>query len=108
MNDFDHFVAGLDDLEEVGTDRLRDRVRRDGVCMWLRTAVDGPEWSGDDRADRETAARYCAECPVTGECTELEFRTAGLATSGVWGFLPEDERRTAYLAWLSRREGGQR
>lgn len=108
MNRFDHFVAGLDDLEEVPTDRLRDRVRQDGLCMWVRTATDGPEWSGDDRTDRATAARYCAKCPVAGECTELEFRTAGFATSDVWGLLPTEQRRVAYLAWLERRDGGTR
>lgn len=108
MSEFDPFVAGLDDLAAIPTDRLRDRVRQDGVCMWVRATADGPEWSGDERADRAVAASYCARCAVAAECAEWEFRTAGFATSNVWGLLPTEQRRVAYLAWLERREGGTR
>ena len=35
--------------------------------------------------DRALKARMWAGCPVQRECLELEFRTAGAATTGVWG-----------------------
>jgi WhiB family transcriptional regulator, redox-sensing transcriptional regulator len=64
--------------------------------------------AGDNVTDRELAAKICADCPVADECLELEFRTTGLITLGVWGALAEDDRQAAYLAWVQRRDGGRR
>ena len=104
----DGIAANLDPMERVPTDALYRSVSRDGACGWVRTTGEEPQWTGDDAADRELTAPICGRCPVQRECLELEFRTAGCATAGVWGPLPEHERRTAYLAWADRRDGGQR
>ncbi|WP_158881163.1 WhiB family transcriptional regulator [Amycolatopsis anabasis] len=105
---YEEVAARLDHLEGVPTGALFDLVTDRGACMWVAVGADEPDWTGDDATDRELAARICAGCPVRDECLELEFRTAGFATLGVWGALAEDDRRAAYLAWLLRREGGQR
>jgi WhiB family redox-sensing transcriptional regulator len=82
--------------------------------MSLDRLAQEPDWSGDDLADREIAARICAGCPVRLECLELELRTSGDATLGVWGALPAEDVRALYPVWLSRRpgdraaEGGER
>ncbi|MBV8993228.1 MAG: WhiB family transcriptional regulator [Pseudonocardiales bacterium] len=111
MNDeefFEDVAAQLDHLEGVPTGTLFNLVRHRGACMWIAVGADEPAWTGDDATDRELAASICAGCPVRPECLELEFRTAGFGTFGVWGALAEDDRRTAYLAWLQRREGDRR
>ena len=111
MNDekiFEEVAARLDDLEGVPIGALFDLVTREGACMWIYVGTKEPTWTGNKVTDRELAATICAGCPVTDECLELEFRTAGLTTLGVWGALAEDDRRAAYLAWLQRREGGRR
>lgn len=104
----EHVAADLDTVECVSTDALVQRVSHDGACGWVRTTGVEPAWTGEDRADRELAAPICAGCPVGRECLELELRTAGYATAGVWGLLPEEDRRAVYLAWSDRRDGGQR
>jgi WhiB family transcriptional regulator, redox-sensing transcriptional regulator len=111
MNDeksFEDIAARLDDLEEVPIETLFDLVTREGTCMWIDAGIKEPMWMGVKASDRELAVHICAGCLVTDECLELEFRTAGFTTLGVWGALAEDDRRTAYLAWLQRREGGRR
>lgn len=111
MNDeefFEEVAARLDDLQEVPTELLFELVTREGACMWIDVGTAAPMWTGDKVTDRELAATICEGCPVADECLELEFRTAGLITLGVWGALAEDDRQAAYLAWLQRREGGQR
>jgi WhiB family redox-sensing transcriptional regulator len=75
--------------------------------MWVDASTEKPTSTGGKTTDRELAASICAGCPVTGECLELEFRTAGSTTLGVWGALAEEDRRAAYLAWLQRRDGDQ-
>ena len=110
MNDeeiFEEVAARLNDLEGAPLVSLSDLVRREGACMWIDVGTEEPTWMGDKATDRELAAAICAGCPVPDECLELEFRTAGFSTLGVWGALAEDDRRTAYLAWLQRREGGE-
>ncbi|WP_246127537.1 WhiB family transcriptional regulator [Amycolatopsis rhizosphaerae] len=94
----------LDRYEQVPDDVLTDIVNRDGACMWLYTNGMVPEWSCDDRTDRQLAAGICADCPVRLPCLELELRTAGLFTLGVWGALSEEDRRALYPVWLARRE----
>jgi WhiB family redox-sensing transcriptional regulator len=63
---------------------------------------DEPAWRDEPLTDRELAARLCAGCPVRDECVELELRTAGAATVGVWGGLAEDDRRELHRHWLQR------
>jgi len=111
MNDFlDDLAADLDRFEHVPDDVLLDIVTRDGRCMWLYSIGEEPDWSGDDRTDRDLAARVCAGCPVQRQCLELELRTAGLATHGVWGALSDEDRKALFPRWLIRRKtnGGER
>ncbi len=111
MNDeefFEEVAARLNHLEGVPIEQLSDLVRREGACMWIDVGAEEPMWTGDKMTDRQLAAIICAGCPVADECLELEFRTAGPASLGVWGALDEDDRQAAYLAWLQRREGGRR
>ena len=110
MNDEESFevAARLDDLEKVPIRTLVDLVTREGACMGIDVGITEPMWTGVTASDRELAVHICAGCLVTDECLELEFRTAGFTTLGVWGALAEDDRRAAYLAWLQRREGGRR
>ncbi|MCP3803887.1 WhiB family transcriptional regulator [Allokutzneria sp. A3M-2-11 16] len=111
MNEHEEFAdevaAGWDRFADASTGELRDAVSRDGLCQWLYTSGQAPEWSGDDRADRLKTARICAECPVSAECLEWELRTAGETTSGIWGVLDEDDRRRVFLSWADRRGGGE-
>ncbi|RLK60401.1 WhiB family transcriptional regulator [Actinokineospora cianjurensis] len=88
----------LDRLRWVPTSVLDAVVRRDGDMK-------EPDWSG---TDREVAARLCAECPVRDECLELELRTAGEATAGVFGGLGDEDRRALYPHWLRRGERVER
>jgi len=69
-------------------------VRRDGLCLW---AV--PPVPDEPMTDRELAALHCAGCPVQDECLESELRTAGPRTVGVWGAMPEDDRRALHPLW---------
>lgn len=111
MNDeefFEEVAARLDDLEGAPIVTLSDLVTREGACMWIDVGTEKPTWMDDKTTDRELAANICAGCPVADECLELEFRTAGFTTLGVWGALAENDRRAAYLAWLQRRDGGRR
>jgi WhiB family redox-sensing transcriptional regulator len=62
-----------------------------------------PEWTGDALTDRELAARICADCPVRSECLELQLRTSGDHTLGVWGALHVEDLRAVYPVWRSRR-----
>ncbi|HEX3779685.1 MAG TPA: WhiB family transcriptional regulator [Pseudonocardiaceae bacterium] len=94
----------LDRLRWVPTAVLDGIVRRDGLCFWAYPEGDPPELTGADQPDRELAFRYCAGCPVRDECLELELRTAGENTVGVWGAMTEDDRRALYPHWLQRGE----
>jgi WhiB family transcriptional regulator, redox-sensing transcriptional regulator len=89
----------LDRLRWVPTDVLRDVVTSDGACM--TPSEGGPP---DARDDREFAKLLCGGCPVQDECLELELRTAGVDTVGVWGGLTDDDRRALYPLWLRRGE----
>jgi WhiB family redox-sensing transcriptional regulator len=101
---FEDIAAGLDLQADVPDDVLWERVTTDGECMRLYVTGQAPEFSGDVHSDRELAARVCAGCPVRGECLEVEFRTAGHLSLGVWGALNEEDRRAVYPLWLARRE----
>jgi WhiB family redox-sensing transcriptional regulator len=110
MTDYDYteMAARLDRYADVPGDVLREVVTRDGLCFWAFDRTDMPELSGEDSPDRELAARMCAGCPVIDECRELELRTAGPGTVGVWGALPDTDRRALYPVWLRRRGGEAR
>ncbi|WP_156757280.1 WhiB family transcriptional regulator [Actinokineospora pegani] len=92
----------LDRLRWVPSELLRDVVVDQGACM----APGGDEPVAG--SDRELAARVCAGCPVVDECLELELRTGGPETVGVWGGLSEDERRALRPHWLRRGERVER
>jgi len=94
----------LDRLRWVPRDVLGQIVMRDGLCVQAYTEGDPPQLTGDSTPDREQARRLCAGCPVQDECLELELRMAGEQTTGVWGALPEDDRRVLYPHWRQRGE----
>ena len=101
---FTDIAVRLDGMRPVPCGVLSTLVTRDGACMSLTAGPDEPEWTTHESTDREVAAQICAGCPVRDACLELEFRTAGPATLGVWGALGEDDQRAAYLAWSQRRD----
>lgn len=92
----------LDRLRWVPGADLAELVWREGTCLWV--CADEPSWHGEELTDRQLAAWLCAGCPVQDECLELELRTAGEHTVGVWGALAEDDRRAVYPHWLERGE----
>jgi WhiB family transcriptional regulator, redox-sensing transcriptional regulator len=94
----------LDRLRWVPRDVLAEIVTDQGECAWEYTHGDPPRLTGHDALDRQLAARLCARCPVQDECLELELRTAGEQTLGVWGALAEDDRRTLHPYWRQRGE----
>lgn len=107
-NYYEAVAAELDRYANVPDEVLLEIVTRDGACMWLwANENDGPEWEDEEITDREAAARLCVDCPVRGVCLELELRTAGEDTVGVWGGLSQDDRRQVFRAWRARREGGE-
>lgn len=100
-DEYTEMAAQLDRLSAASDDVLSDVVSRDGLCWWAFDRGGFPE-AGTDRA---TAARLCAGCPVMDECLELDLRTAGPDTVGVWGGLPDTDRRTLFPVWVRRRGG---
>ncbi|MGQ0842260.1 WhiB family transcriptional regulator [Actinokineospora sp.] len=92
----------LDSLRWVPTGVLGDIAVRDGACMAAYAAGDPPGWLGHEQPDRALAARLCAGCPVQDQCLELELRTAGEDTVGVWGALSEVDRRALLGYWRQR------
>ena len=94
----------LDRLRWMPQAALGELVMAHGACMWAYAACEPPQLTGIDTPDRELAARLCAGCPVQDECLELELRMAGPATTGVWGALPQDDRRALYPYWRQRGE----
>jgi WhiB family redox-sensing transcriptional regulator len=95
---YEAIAAHLDWWRQVPTDVLSDVVTRRGLCLWL---AQEPDW--DAPSDRELAAQLCAGCPVIDQCRELDLRTAGAGTTGVWGALAEDDRRVLHRVWQRRR-----
>jgi WhiB family transcriptional regulator, redox-sensing transcriptional regulator len=94
----------LDRLRWVPISVLGQIMMRDGLCLRAYAEGDPPQLTGLDTPDRELAWRLCAGCPVQDECLELELRMAGEQTTGVWGALPEDDRRALYPYWRQRGE----
>lgn len=97
--DYDAMAAQLDHWRQVPADVLAHVVMDQGLCWWGLWPAQEPDW--DD--DRDLAARLCAGCPVIDQCLELELRTAGTDTTGVWGGLAEDDRRALHPIWRRRR-----
>jgi len=101
MNRLIDIAWRLDRLRWTPAAVLSGIVTRDGACMW--PVSDGPpDWLDLPMTDHMLAARICAACPVQDECLELELRTAGANTLGVWGALAEDDRRALHPLWLAR------
>jgi WhiB family transcriptional regulator, redox-sensing transcriptional regulator len=94
----------LDRLRWVPRDLLNKIVKRDGTCAWTYTNGDPPQLTSNSLSDPELALWLCGHCPVRDECLELELRTAGEQTAGVWGGLNEDDRRALYPHWRQRGE----
>ena len=103
--DLDAIAAKLDRLRPLPDDVLTEIVTEDGLCLWAFAREDIPEMTGQAAADRQLAGWLCAGCPVRDQCLELDLRTAGAATVGVWGALTEDDRRALYPVWSARRAG---
>ncbi len=93
----------LDHLRWASSDSLTEIVRSHGACMQLIPSEE-PPWLDEPQSDRNLAAQLCAGCPVQEECLELELRTSGEHTVGVWGALTEDDRRAVHAHWLRRGE----
>jgi WhiB family redox-sensing transcriptional regulator len=100
--DYDALAAELDRWQEVPTEVLRNVVMRRGLCLWGLWPAQEPDW--DIPSDRELAARLCAGCPVIDQCLELDLRTAGASTTGVWGALPGEDRRALHRVWQRHRQ----
>ena len=101
---FADIAAALDRYADVPDDTLLEIVTSDGACMYLHAHDETPSFTGDDLTDRELATQVCASCLVCSECLELELRTAGPFTVGVWGAIPEDHRKEIYPLWAVRRQ----
>ncbi|MBA0127912.1 WhiB family transcriptional regulator [Haloechinothrix sp. YIM 98757] len=101
---FDALVFKLAKFRHVPDEVLAEVVTRDGLCFWVFDREEIPELSGDEDADRALAAWLCAGCPVMDECLELELRTGGPSTVGVWGGMADQDRRVLYPIWRWHRD----
>jgi WhiB family redox-sensing transcriptional regulator len=114
--DYDEITARLDRWRPVPTEELTTVVVRRGLCLWGLWPAQEPDWDEVAPSDPELAARLCTGCPVITQCLELELRTTGASTTGVWGATCEDDRRALHHIWRQRRhpqaprdqEGGPR
>ena len=97
-------AARLDRLQHVPTEVLTTIVVRRGLCLWGLWPEVEPDWEDCAPSDRALAERLCEGCPVIDQCLELDLRTAGASTTGVWGALPEDDRRALHRVWQHRRQ----
>ena len=97
--DYDAIAARLARWRQVPTDVLTTVVLRGGLCFWSLWPSEEPDWGDCAPSDRLLAARLCAGCPVIDQCRELDLRTAGGDTTGVWGALAEDDRRALHPIW---------
>ncbi len=97
-------AARLDRLQQVPTDVLTTVVVRRGLCLWGLWPAKEPDWEDCAPSDRALAERLCDGCPVIDQCLELELRTAGASTTGVWGALAEDDRRALHRVWQRQQQ----
>lgn len=100
----DERVLKLAKLRHVPDDVLAELVSMYGSCFWQFDDEEMPDLSGESDADRQLAAYLCRDCPVQDVCLELELRSAGEETVGVWGALSEQDRRALYPLWRWHRE----
>ncbi|RRO20005.1 WhiB family transcriptional regulator [Saccharopolyspora rhizosphaerae] len=96
----------LDRLRWAPTELLGVHVRGNGLCM--TEFPDEPVWQDQCLTDRELAGAMCQGCPLVDECLELELRTGGADTLGVWGGMSADDRRELHPHWLRRGERAER
>ena len=102
--DYAAMAARLDRLEAVPTEVLTNVVALNGLCLLDLWPEIEPDWDGCAPSDRALAQRLCEGCPVIDQCLELELRTAGANTTGVWGATCDDDRRALHRVWQRRRE----
>lgn len=97
-------AARLDRLEKVPTDVLTHVVALNGLCLLDLWPEVEPDWNDCAPSDRALAQRLCVGCPVIDQCLELELRTTGANTTGVWGATCDDDRRALHQVWQQRRQ----
>jgi WhiB family transcriptional regulator, redox-sensing transcriptional regulator len=97
-------AAQLDWLQDVPIEVLHANVALGGLCLLELWPPVEPDWEDCAPSDRALAERLCAGCPVIDQCLELELRTAGASTTGVWGALAEDDRRELHRVWRKHRQ----
>jgi WhiB family redox-sensing transcriptional regulator len=102
--DYAAMAAWLDWLQDVPTTVLTTSVVFGGLCLLELWPPVEPDWEDCAPRDRTLAKRLCEGCPVIDQCLELELRTAGTSTTGVWGALAEDDRRALHRVWRNRRQ----
>ncbi|MGH3671948.1 MAG: WhiB family transcriptional regulator [Pseudonocardiaceae bacterium] len=100
-------ASRLDRFAQVPTEVLTTVVVRRGLCLWGLWPEVEPDLEDCAPSDRALAERLCEGCPVIDQCLELDLRTAGASTTGVWGALPEDDRRALHRVWQQRRHQHQ-
>nr|WP_031468075.1 WhiB family transcriptional regulator [Sciscionella sp. SE31] len=101
----------LDRFAEVETDKLAEVVGAEGACMVAMTEPEPPVLTGEAVTDRNLAERVCSGCQFQTACLELELRWSGPYQVGVFGALPDEDRRDLYPIWRARRAeqwGGDR
>ena len=101
-------VRRLRRLRQVPDDVLAGVLWEHGCCVGrFRNGLQVPPFAelaeGSDDPDRALAEYLCTGCPVVDHCLELELRTCGAQTVGVFGGLTEDERREVHRLWLADR-----
>ena len=102
--DYGAMAARLDWLQDVPTEVLHANVVLRGLCLLELWPPGEPDWEGCAPSDRALAERLCEGCPAIDQCLELELRTAGASTTGVWGALAEDDRRALHRVWRNHRQ----
>lgn len=102
-SEYTAMAARLDRLQQVPTEVLNKVVVLNGLCLWGLWPEVEPDWEDCAPSDRALAERLCEGCPVIDQCLELDLRTAGRSTTGVWGALPEDDRHALHPVWQQRR-----
>jgi WhiB family transcriptional regulator, redox-sensing transcriptional regulator len=102
--DYAAMAARLDRLKDVPATALTTSVVLGGLCLLELWPPVEPDWEHCASSDRALAERLCEGCPVIDQCLELELRTAGASTTGVWGALAEDDRRALHREWQRRRQ----
>ena len=96
---FIEIMTRLRRLRPIPTGVLAEIVTSRGACLEISSDNGPPRWLHENGTDSGAAARLCQGCPVQWECLELELRTFGEQTVGVWGALGEDDRRALVPHW---------